>query len=367
MELPGRLPARMRSLRIGANTIGPGAPVFIIAEAGVNHNARPELALRLAEEAAAAGADAIKFQTYSAEQLVTRTAPKYYVDTLEQWQRQEPPTGYQIDEFAQLDHLSPDAYRAVAAACRRSQLTFLSTPFDEASADFLDELEVLAFKIASADITNHRLLRHVAAKGKPMLLSTGCSTLGEIQEALDVMREVGNADVALMHCTLSYPTAAQDANLNMMKTMQAVFPTHPVGFSDHTLGIVAPSVAVSHGARLIEKHFTLDKTLGTSTDHFMSVDPAELRQMVQAIREAEVLMGLGEKGPVPAEEAARRYARRSIVTRRPIVRDAIIAEADLTLKRPGTGLPPKYVDLVVGRRAHMDIAADTVLTWEMIR
>lgn len=366
MELPGRLPARMRSLSIGPKAIGPDGPVFVIAEAGVNHNADPELALRLVEQAAAAGVDAIKFQTYTADKLVTRTAPKYSADTMEQWLRHEPPSGYQIDEFAHLDHLPAQAYRAVVDACRRSPLIFLSTPFDEASADFLDELEVSAFKIASADITNHRLLRHVAAKGKPMLLSTGCSTLGEIQEALDVMGEVGNADVALMHCTLSYPTAAQDANLNMMKTMQAVFPAHPVGFSDHTLGIVAPAVAVSHGARLIEKHFTLDKTLGISTDHFMSVDPAELWQMVQSIREAEVLMGRGEKGPVPAEEAARRYARRSVVAARPIARHAVIVESDLTLKRPATGIQAPSVEMVVGRRATRDIAADTVMTWEML-
>ena len=357
----------MKSVRIGSKVIGPDVPVFIIAEAGVNHNADPELALRLVGEAVDAGVDAIKFQTYTAEKLVTQTAPKYYADTMEQWRRHEPPAGYQIDEFSQLDHLPAHAYRAVVEACQRSALIFLSTPFDEESADFLDALGVPAFKIASADITHHRFLSYVAAKGKPILLSTGCSTLGEIQDALEVIRDAGNADVALMHCTLSYPTAAQDANLNMMRTMQTAFPDHPVGFSDHTLGLVAPAVAASHGARLIEKHFTLDKSLRTSTDHFMSVDPAELRQMVQGIREAEMVMGRAEKGPVPAEETARRYARRSLVARRPIARGQVIVEADLILKRPGTGLPPAYVDIVVGRTALRDIAPDTVLTWEMIQ
>lgn len=356
----------MKTLRLGSKSIGPDAPAFVMAEAGVNHNAKPELALRLVEEAAAAGVDAVKFQTYTARRLVTRTAPKYYVDTMAQWLKGEPPTGFQSDEFSQLDGLPEASYRAVRDLCRERGILFLSTPFDEESADFLDSLGMEAFKIASGDITHHRLLRHIARKGKPILLSTGCSWLGEIEEALEVIRGEGRCDVALLHCTLSYPTAAKDVNLNMMRTLQRAFPDVPVGLSDHSLGTVASVVAVAHGARLIEKHFTLDKSLGVSTDHFMSVDPAELKRMIHDIREAEAMMGGAEKRPVESETLARRFARRSVVAARDIPSGGIIASEDLTLKRPGTGLAPKHLDRVVGRRANREIPADTVVTWEMI-
>jgi N,N'-diacetyllegionaminate synthase len=357
----------MQTITIGQKQIGPESSAFIIAEAGVNHNADPALALRLVDEAAAGGADAIKFQTYTASSLVTKTAPKYYVDTMDQWLKKEAPSGFQVDEFSQLDGLSKQAYVTIQNRCRERKIIFLSTPFDEFTADFLDELEVPAFKIASGDITSHQFLRHVAKKKKPILLSTGCSTLEEIEEALDVIKGAGNYTIALLHCTLSYPTALEDANLNMMKTMQTAFPDHPVGLSDHTLGTLAPVIAVSHGARLIEKHFTIDKTLGKSTDHFMSVDSKELKAMVTQVRDAEKVMGLSEKKSVPCEDLARQYARRSLVARRRVPSGAVICSEDLILKRPGTGLAPKLYDEVVGFKAARAIEADTVLTWDMLK
>lgn len=356
----------MRTFHIHDKSIGPGSPVFVIAEAGVNHNGDPELARQLVTAAAEAGADAIKFQTYSADRLTTKDAPKYYVDTMEQWCCGEQPSGFQFDEFSQLDHLPVEAYREIVKLSRDLGIVFLSTPFDEESVDFLDALEVPAFKIASGDITSHRFLRYVASKKKPLVLSTGCCTLGEIEEALDHIFSTGNTQVALLHCTLSYPARVADANLNMMKTMQAAFPRCPIGLSDHTLGTLVPVLAASHGACIIEKHFTLDKTLSTSTDHFMSVDPAELKQMVSDVRSAVEAMGRREKGPVPAEADAHRYARRSLVARTAISKGQRITAEHLCIKRPGTGLPPRLFDVIVGRTAAVDIAGDTVLTWDLL-
>jgi N-acetylneuraminate synthase/N,N'-diacetyllegionaminate synthase len=259
------------------------------------------------------------------------------------------------------------AYRAIVELCADLGITFLSTPFDEESADFLEDLGVPAYKIASGDITSHRLLRHVAAKKKPILLSTGCCMLGEIEEALGVIHAAGNDQVALLHCTLAYPARIGDANLHMMRTMQAAFPDCPIGLSDHTMGTLVPVVAATHGACVIEKHFTIDKTLGTSTDHFMSVDPGELKAMVRDIRDAVAAMGQREKRPIPAEQDALRYARRSVVARRTIAQGKRIAEGDLCLKRPGTGLPPKLFDVIMGRTAAVNIPADTVLTWDLLR
>lgn len=356
----------MRTFHIHDKSIGPGSPVFVIAEAGVNHNGDPELARQLVTAAAEAGADAIKFQTYSAARLATKDAPKYYVDTMEQWCCGEQPSGFQFDEFSQLDHLPVEAYREIVKLSRDLGIVFLSTPFDEESVDFLDALEIPAFKIASGDITSHRFLRYVASKKKPLVLSTGCCTLGEIEEALDHIFSTGNTQVALLHCTLSYPTRIADVNLNMMKTMQVAFPDCPIGLSDHTLGTLVPMLAVSHGACVVEKHFTVNKSLGMSTDHFMSVDPEELKKMIDEIRTVAVAMGQHEKGPIPAEDKALRYARRSLVACRDIPKGQRITDKDICLKRPGTGLPPRLFDAVVGRTAATNIPADTVLTWNLL-
>lgn len=357
----------MREVHIEGKVIGPQGDVFVIAEAGVNHNANPDLARELILRAAEAGADAIKFQTYSAEKLVTKTAPKYYVDTMEQWRSKQEPTGYQYDEFSIVDKLPRASYRDMVGLCRRSGIVFMSTPFDEESADFLEELGTPAFKIASGDITCHSFLAYVARKKRPILLSTGCSTLGEIEEALGVIREAGNDDVVLLHCTLSYPSEISDANLNMMRTMQAVFPDIPVGLSDHTLGTLVPVIAASHGARVIEKHYTIDKSLPYSTDHFMSVDPKELKEMIENIKLSVSAMGSYRKRPIASECLARRYARRSIVAAKNISEGIEITRDLVVFKRPGTGIEPKYLEFILSRHIAQNIAEDTVITWDMIR
>lgn len=349
----------MGSVIVGGRPIGMGHPCFVIAEAGVNHNEDVELGKALIKAAKEAGADAIKFQTYKAERLSTRTAPRY-------WFEPDDPNGSQFDTFAKLDGLDKTDQQTLQAYAREIGILWLSTPFDDEAVDFLDSLEVPAFKVASADMTCHPFLEHVARRGKPVFLSTGTATLGEVEEAVQVIRNAGNNQIILLHCTLAYPCPPDAINLRAMMTMKEVFSGIPVGLSDHSLGIAVPIAAVALGACVIEKHFTVDKRLPGSPDHHLSVDPLELRQMVDGIRAAEAALGSHTKGPDPAEMAALRLARRSLVSAREIPKGTVITREMLTWKRPGTGIPPKLLSMVVGRTARVDIPADQVLTWEMV-
>ena len=357
---------QLNTIKIGHKAIGAGEPTFVIAEAGMNHNSDPVLARKLVEGAARSGADAIKFQNYTADNLVTKTAPKYYADTMEQWERGDPSTGYQYDEFENLDKLPPDTYQEITALCRQMGLVFMSTPFDEESVDLLVDLKASAFKIASADITYLPFLEYVASKQLPVILSTGCSTIGEIDEALEVIYSTGNDKVILLHCTLSYPSKVSDANLNMMRQMMTIYPDIPIGLSDHTLGTLVPILAASHGATVIEKHYTIDKSLPDSTDHFMSVDPPELKQMVADIRSAESAMGISRKKVIPSENESRAYARRSLVAKTFIEKGAQITPDHLAFKRPGTGMAPKNINLFIGKTAKKDIQSDELLSFNLI-
>ncbi len=349
----------MSSVTVGGRPIGEGYPCFVIAEAGVNHNEDVELGKALIRAAKEHGADAIKFQTYRAERLSTRTAPRYWVES-------DDPNGTQFDTFAKLDGLDDAGHRELQAYAQKVGILWLSTPFDEDAVDFLDSLGVPAFKVASADMTCHPFLEHVARKGKPVFLSTGTATLGEVDEAVRVVRETGNDQLVLLHCTLSYPCPPEAINLRAMVTMREIFPQYPVGLSDHSLGITVPVAAVALGAAAIEKHFTVDKRLPGSPDHHLSVDPLELKAMVEGIRTVEAALGSPRKEPVPAEMAAHRLARRSLVAARQIPKGTVITREMLTWKRPGTGIPPKFLPMVIGRTARVDIAPDQVLTWEMV-
>jgi sialic acid synthase SpsE len=348
-----------REVRFGDRLIGEGHPTFVIAEAGVNHNGDLELGRRLIREAKQAGADAIKFQSYKAGKISTRTAPRYWVEP-------DDPDGSQYDTFAKLDSFGEKEHRELFRYAEEVGILCLSTPFDDEAVEMLEELGVPGYKIASADLTDLPLLERAASKGKPMLLSTGLATIAEVGEAVEVVRQAGNEQVVLLHCTLQYPCDYENANLRMMLHLKSAFPDIPVGLSDHTLGIAIPQAAVALGAAAIEKHYTVDKTLPGSPDHHLSVDPKDLRQMMESIRAIEKAMGRYDKGPVEAESAAYRYARRSIVSAKPISRGTRITRDMLTFKRPGTGIYPKHVDEVVGRTAREDIAEDTVLTWEML-
>jgi sialic acid synthase SpsE len=347
------------TFEIAGRTVGIGQPAYVIAEAGVNHNCDVQLGYKLIETAGAAGADAIKFQSYTAGKISTRVAPRYWVEPKD-------PNGTQWDTFDKLDKLSDRDFKSLLGHARHVGITAFSTPFDDEAVDFLASLDVPAFKIASADLTCHGLIERSARVGRPMILSTGTSTLAEVEEALEVCARAGNDQVVLLHCTLKYPCPPEGINLRMMEHLMRAFPGVPVGLSDHSLGISVPQAAVALGACMIEKHYTVDKTLPGSPDHHLSVDPPEMKAMVAGIRTVEKALGRAQKGLEPLEADAHRFARRSVTSAAAIPAGTVITRAMLTYKRPGTGISPRLMDLVVGRTARVDIPADTTMTWEML-
>jgi sialic acid synthase SpsE len=347
------------TFEVAGRTVGRGQPCYVIAEAGVNHNCDVALGRALIETAASTGADAIKFQSYTAGRISTRVAPRYWVEP-------DDPKGTQWDTFDRLDKLPEEAFRALLEHARAVGITAFSTPFDDDAVDSLAALGVPAFKIASADLTCHPLLERAARTGLPMILSTGTSGLSEVEEALEVCRRAGNEQVVLLHCTLKYPCPPEGINLRMMEHLMRAFPEVPVGLSDHSLGISVPQAAVALGACMIEKHYTVDKTLPGSPDHHLSADPAELAALVEGIRTIEKALGKAVKGLEPLERDAFLYARRSVTSATRIPAGTTITRAMLTYKRPGTGISPRFFDMVVGRVARADIPEDTTIAWDMV-
>jgi len=341
--------------RLGDRVIGAGAPAFLIAEAGVNHNGDAALARRLVVEAAATGADAVKFQTFRAADLVTGAAPKAA------YQRETTGgDGGQREMLARLE-LPREAFVALRDESVRRGLVFFSSPFDEASVDMLAALGVALFKIPSGEITNLGYLRHVAAKRRPIILSTGMSTLDEIGVAVDAIRRAGDPPLALLQCVSAYPAPAEETNLRAMDTLRERFGC-VVGLSDHTTGIEVSIAAVARGAAIIEKHFTVDKTL-PGPDHRASLDAAEFAALVQSIRRVEAALGDGDKRPMPSEADTRRVARKSLVAARPIGRGEKITREMIVVKRPGTGISPADLERAIGRTAARPLAADEVIDW----
>lgn len=331
---------------------------FIIAEAGVNHNGDLDLAKKLVDAAVAAGVDAIKFQTFKAEELVTRAAPKA------NYQKATTGEGNQYAMLKQLE-LSLEDHIILKNYCQEQGIIFLSTPFDFASADLLERLDLPFYKISSGDITNLPFLEYIAKKNRPVLLSTGMSNLGEVEAAVETMLGTGNQDLILLHCTSNYPTVFTDVNLRAMLTLQEAFKL-PVGYSDHTLGIEVPIAAVALGARVIEKHFTLDRTM-PGPDHRASLEPNELKAMVEKIRNVEKAMGDGIKRCVKSEENTRLVARKSIVASRDIFAGEEITVNDLSFKRPGNGLKPEYINYLLGKRANRLIKKDQIITFDDLK
>ncbi|MFP9135996.1 N-acetylneuraminate synthase [Devosia sp. XGJD_8] len=339
----------MRGYAVATNS------VFIIAEAGVNHNGDTEMALRLVDVAADAGADAVKFQTFSAEKLTRRGAQKA------EYQKQATGDGDQLDMLKALE-MSVDMHEAVFERCRERGIEFMSTAFDEDSFDYLVKLGIKRVKVPSGEITNLPFLQHMARAGLPLILSTGMATLDEVRDAADVVRSQPTAGgLTVLHCTSNYPAAPEDVNLLAMHTIGRELHV-PVGYSDHTLGITVSVAAVALGAEVIEKHFTLDKSL-PGPDHQASLDPQELLAMVAAIRVVEAAKGDGVKAPRASELPVRNLVRRSITAAANIASGAEIRSADLVLLRPGNGIPPAGLDTVIGRKAARDIAAGQTLAW----
>jgi N,N'-diacetyllegionaminate synthase len=347
-----------RAFVVAGRTIAAGRPAFVIAEAGVNHNGDPALARALIDAAADSAADAVKFQTFRTSALTSRTAPKAA------YQIEATGAGESQSEMLMRLELSAETLKTLQAHAVARGIIFFSTPFDEASADTLGTLGVPMFKIPSGEITNLPLLRHIATKSKPIILSTGMSTLDEVAAALTAIRDVADVPVAILHCLSAYPAPVGDVNLKAMDALRDRFGC-PVGLSDHTLGLEIALAAVARGAVIVEKHLTLDKSL-PGPDHRASLEPGEMAALVRGIRNVEAALGDGEKRPMPSELDTRRVARKSLVAARPIRAGEELVKDAVAVKRPGTGISPADLERALGRRVRRDLAADDVIEWTVL-
>jgi len=347
----------MNSIKISNKHVGGNNPTFIIAEAGVNHNGKISLAKKLVDVAVNAGADAVKFQTFKSEGVVSAG-----VDSANYANKNIGKNVKQLDMIKSLE-LSYKDFEKLKSYCDKKKIIFLSTPHSFDAIDFLDDL-VPAYKFGSGDITNIPALKHAAKKGKPMILGTGMSTLDEVKYAIKTIKSVGNNKVIALHCTTNYPCPINEVNLNAMLTMKKELDCL-VGYSDHTLGILIPIIAATLGAVVIEKHFTIDKTL-KGPDHKASLESDELKQMIYQIKNLEKVMGDYNKKPTESEKKMMKYVRKSIISKKDIKKNSIIKHDDLIIKRPGTGINPKYYEEIIWKKALKNIKKDTILSLEML-
>jgi sialic acid synthase SpsE/spore coat polysaccharide biosynthesis protein SpsF (cytidylyltransferase family) len=347
-----------RHIRVENIKIGVQHPVFVVAEAACNHMCNINYGKKMIDRAVSAGADAVKFQTYKADRLVTSKAPSFWGQD----------SCSQLEYYKRLDRFGKNEFSELFSYAKDKGIIGFSTPFDEQSALMLNELNMPLFKIASCDINNLSFLRFVARFDKPIILSTGASTPEEIHRAVQTIFEAENDRLILMACTLSYPTRANDANLMRIKSLKETYPSLIIGLSDHTEPdphMIIPSLAVAMGARVIEKHYTLSRSM-TGSGHFFAVDPEDLEKMVKNIRLAETALGDGRLGVMNVEETAWQNARRSIVAKHPIKKNVIIDETMLGFKRPAFGLAPGEKDLIIGKRTKIDIPFDEPIHLYMI-
>lgn len=347
------------TIKIKNKFISKTSPTFIIAEGACNHMCDIEMAKKMIDEAEKAGTDAIKFQTYKAERLVAKDAAVY-------WNYASRKSQYEY--YKNLDKFDRDEYRTLFEYAKDKDLIVFSTPFDIESANMLNDLGMPLFKIASCLIPDKRLIRNIAKFNKPIILSTGGSELEEIQETVEVIYEQDNYSLVIMACTLSYPTKNKDAHILRIRKLNKLFPETIIGYSDHTEpdeNMIIPSLAVSLGAKVIEKHFTLDRTM-TGSGHSFSLDPPLLKKMVENIRLTEEVLGEEELKICVPEQKTRQEARMSIVARQDIKAGEVINEDMLIFKRPGSGILPKFLDDILGRKSKRDIQVDEQLKWEDI-
>lgn len=352
----------MREIKIGSRIISRDIfqKPYIIAEIGVNHENDIEKAKLMIKQAKEGGADAVKFQMYKAENLAAIDAPAY-------WDLSKEKTRSQRELFKKYDKLTQEDYKELFEYCKKLNIDFLCTPFDIDAVDFLDKF-VPAFKIASADITNVPLLRKVAKKNKPILLSTGASTISEIWHAIEIIEAEGNNQICLLHCVLNYPTEYKYANIGAISDMIKIFSDYIIGYSDHTLTDRIVDVFVTSwllGAKIIEKHFTFDKTL-PGNDHYHAMDINDLKNVTNKITQIIEIYGEGKKILMPGEEKAREYARRRIVSSCKIKKGDKFSEINITVKRASRGIPSIFYDFIVGKKATKDINEDEIIEWNMV-
>ena len=346
----------MKKIVIGDHLIGEGQPCFIIAEAGVNHNGNRDLAFQLIDATSDSGADAVKFQTFKAEWLVSKDAPraKYQAENI----------GGEESQYEMLKRLEmPFEWHAPLKEYAESKgLVFLSTPFNKEAADFLDDLGVLAYKLSSGELNNMPFIRHIAEKGKSIFLSTGMADIDEIKVSSEVLKQYLDDQFVLLQCTTNYPVTPEDVNLAAMDTIRNTTQSL-VGFSDHSVGYLASCLAVAKGACVIEKHLTLDRTM-EGPDHSASVEPQEMKEFVEQVRLSETLVGDGVKKCLDVEISNADVVRKSVVTRRDLFEGDIITAEDITIKRPGCGIKPECFFELPGRKLKRSIPSDTPISWE---
>jgi len=347
----------VKKIKIGNRSIGEGYPCFIIAEAGVNHNGQLSMAKKLVDAAVAAGVDAVKFQTFKAEGVVTDD-----VDVASYVKKNIGKNLKQQEMIKKLE-LTYEEFKILKRYCDSKKILFLSTPHSFDAIDFLEDL-VPMYKFGSGDLLNIPALQYAARKGKPMILGTGMATLAEVREALKAIRAAGCNQIIVLHCTTNYPCPIEEVNLRAMLTMQNTL-NCLVGYSDHTMGLTVPIMAATLGAVVIEKHFTLYKTL-PGPDHKASLEPTELKQMVIAIRNVERALGSYAKKPTTAEKNIMKLVRKSIVASKDIKKGALIRKDMLDIKRPGTGLPPTKIEYLLGKKTKRDIKKDELIKLSLV-
>jgi N,N'-diacetyllegionaminate synthase len=350
----------MKTVSLGNVSVGEGLSPYIVAEVGSNHNGDMDLCRQLIDAAADAGAHAVKFQSWSESSLIAREE----YDRNPDYSDKKKHFG-SLREMVRAYQLTPDQHREALAHCRKRGIAFCSSAFSPAEADLLDELGVPFIKLASMDVTNLPLLAYVAAKQRPVVISVGMSTLGEIEQAVETVRARGNEQIVLLHCVSIYPPETASIHLRNMATLREAFDV-PVGFSDHTLGTSIPLAAIALGACFIEKHFTLDKDMA-GWDHAISADPGELRTIVREGLAVFQALGSARRSVTEAELQKRKQFRRSLVARGPLPAEHELSEDDLDAKRPGTGIAPNELRYVVGRRLADDVVEDQVIRWEDLK
>ena len=334
---------------------------YIIAEIGANHNGDMELAKKIIDKAVECGVDAVKFQSWTNKSLISRSeyeknqryddSPKKHFGSLE--------------EMVEKYYLRREQHFLLKEYCDQKGVQFCSTPFSNEEVDLLEELEVPFYKVASMDINNYRLLKYIGEKGKPVILSTGMSTIAEIDNAVKVIEKTGNKKIIILHCVSLYPPEPEDIHLNNILLLQKMYPNYPIGFSDHTIGTSVPIASVALGAAVIEKHFTLDKDL-PGWDHEISANPEEMKYIVEESKIVSKALGNYHRTVTEAEEEKKLKFRRSIVVTRDMRKGEVIEESDITFKRPGTHISPDQMQYVIGRKLNRDLSEDDLLDWDYL-